>query len=231
MYVVDGTWGFMTLSSNSKSGHWSVVAKANSGALSTGLWNAIDTDAVDTDRSQAGTLPQLLAVRSAGSRKGPHWVRTALYLLHASCYCDTAQTLGPLCVSFSLERKHTGPPKNTAPDGMSSKLEVTEGNTTALCSDNFIFTDAVPQRKPNQALCFSFLRSWCMLTERPLHYASSVCGMMRKTNKLRIKYQTITTLFCLMGKQILFRPTNSLKHFFLTALGKMQPPFWWSIHI
>lgn len=59
----------MTLSSNGKSGHRSVVAKANSGALSTGLWNAIDTDAVDTDRSQAGTLPQLLAMRSAGSRK------------------------------------------------------------------------------------------------------------------------------------------------------------------
>lgn len=111
MYVVDGTWGFMALSSNSKSGHWSVVAKANSGALSTGLWNAIDTDAVDTDRSQAGTLPQLLAMRSAGSWRGPHWVRTAHYLLHASCYCDPAQTPGPLHVCFSLERKHAGPPK------------------------------------------------------------------------------------------------------------------------
>lgn len=74
MYVVDGTRGFMTQSSNSKSGHWSVVAKANSGALSTGPWNAIDTDAVDADRSQAGTLPQLLAVWSAAAKKGPHWV-------------------------------------------------------------------------------------------------------------------------------------------------------------
>lgn len=69
MYVVDGTRGFMTRSSNSKSGHWSVVAKANSGALSTGPWNAIDTDAVDADRSQAGTLPQLLAVWSAAAKK------------------------------------------------------------------------------------------------------------------------------------------------------------------
>lgn len=46
-----------------------MVAKANSGTLSTGLWNAIDTDAVDTDRSQAGTLPRLLAERSVGSLK------------------------------------------------------------------------------------------------------------------------------------------------------------------
>lgn len=110
MYVVDGNWGFMTLSSNSKSGHWSVVAKANSGTLSTGLWNAIDTDAVDTDRSQAGTLPRLLAGTSAGSLKGPHWVRTALYLLHTSCYWDSARAPGAtLTVSLSLERKHNGP--------------------------------------------------------------------------------------------------------------------------
>lgn len=72
MYAVDGPRGFMTLSSNSKSSHWSVVAKANSGALSTWLWNAIDTDAgVDTDKSQAGTQPQLLAARSAGSQMDP----------------------------------------------------------------------------------------------------------------------------------------------------------------
>lgn len=48
-----------------------MVAKANSGARSTEVWNAIDTDAVDADRSQAGRLPQLLAVRRAGSQKGP----------------------------------------------------------------------------------------------------------------------------------------------------------------
>lgn len=59
----------------------------------------------------AGTLPQLLAMTSAGSQKGPHWVRTALYLLHASCYCDTAPTLGPLYVSFSLEWKHAATQK------------------------------------------------------------------------------------------------------------------------
>lgn len=68
MYVVDGTRGFMTPASNSKSGHWSVVAKANSGAPSTAPWNAIDTDAVDAVRSQRGTPPQLLA---AGGAKGP----------------------------------------------------------------------------------------------------------------------------------------------------------------
>lgn len=95
MYAVDGTSEFMTLFSNTKSGHWLVVAKANSSALSTGLWNAIDTDAVDTARLQAGTFPQFLAVRSSGSRKGPHWVWTVLYLLHISCYCDTTQSLGP----------------------------------------------------------------------------------------------------------------------------------------
>lgn len=94
---VDGTWGFMTLFSNTKPGHWSVMAKANSSTLSTGLWNAIDTDAVDTARSHAGTLPQLSTVRSAGSRKGPHWVWTVLYLLHTSCYCDTTQILGQFC--------------------------------------------------------------------------------------------------------------------------------------
>ncbi len=95
-----------------------------------------------------------------------------------------------------LSESTPGPRKNAAPDGTSSKTEVTEGDTTALCNNN----KAVLQRKPNQALCFSFLRSWCMLTERPLHYASSACGMMRKTNKLRIKYQTITTLICFMGE-------------------------------
>lgn len=58
----------MTPASNSKSGHWSVVAKANSGAPSTAPWNAIDTDAVDAVRSQRGTPPQLLA---AGGAKGP----------------------------------------------------------------------------------------------------------------------------------------------------------------
>lgn len=157
MYVVDGTLGFMTLSSNSKSDHWSMVAKANCGTLSTGLWNAIDTDAVDTDTSQAGTPPQLLAMRSPGSRTGPHWVRTALYLLHASCYCDTAQTLGPLCVSFSLEWKHAGLGK-----GWAQKLKW-EGNLTEMCS-HCIPTRSFPQRKPNQALSFSFLTSWYMLT-------------------------------------------------------------------
>lgn len=214
MYVVDGTWGFTTLS-----GHWSAVAKANSGALSTGLWNAIDTDAVDTDRSQAGTLPQLLAMTSAGSQKGPHWMRTALYLLHASCYCDTAQTLGPLYVCFSLEWKRAGPQKGCS-WRHKLKTEVTEGSMTALCN-NCTSTGIFPQRKPNQALYFGFLRSQCMLIERPLHQASSVCGMMRKTNNLRIKYQTITTLFCFMAKRFFSKPTSSFKHFLLTALRKM----------
>ena len=105
MYGVDGTWGFMTLSSNSKSGHWSVVVKANSGALSTGLRNAIDTDAVDTDRSQAGTLPPLLAGTSAGSRKkGPHWWQTC-------CEFPVVATLlrlkGIIYVFFKW--RHTGP--------------------------------------------------------------------------------------------------------------------------
>lgn len=146
----------MTLSSNSKSGHWSVVAKANSGPLSTGLWNAIDTDAVDTDRSQAGTLPQLLAVRSAGSQKWPHWVQTALYLLHASCYCDTAQTLGPLYVSSSLGWEHTGPWKCCS-WWHELKTEVTEENMTGCVAT--VFPQTYSQKEgQNQALYFSFLR-------------------------------------------------------------------------
>lgn len=114
MYSVGGTWGFMTLSSNSKSGHWSVVVKANGGALSTGLRNAIDTDAVDTDRSQAGTLPPLLAGTSAGSwKKGPRWWRTAHYLLWVSCCCHSAQTQGDNLWFFLSEG--TLDPKNVCP--------------------------------------------------------------------------------------------------------------------
>lgn len=45
---------------NGKSGH-----KAKSSTLSTQLRNAIDIDAVDTERSQAETLAQLLELRKA----------------------------------------------------------------------------------------------------------------------------------------------------------------------
>ena len=116
MYVVNGTWGFMTLSSNSKSGYWSVVAKANSGTLSTGQWNAIDTDAADADRSQA------LGSDECCRKKGPHRVPTVVYLPHTSCYCDGVQTAGPLSVALR-EEESTVDPKNAVPDELSSKLK------------------------------------------------------------------------------------------------------------
>lgn len=91
----------MTLSSNSKSGHWSVVAKANSGALSTALWNAIDTDAVDTDRSQAGTVPQLLAVRSCWqSKKGPTGCEQRSTCCTLPVIAVPLRLLGPLTCFF-----------------------------------------------------------------------------------------------------------------------------------
>ena len=53
---MDGTLGFTTLSLDSKLGHWSAVANVNNRGLSTGPWNAIDTDALDTltDSRQEG---------------------------------------------------------------------------------------------------------------------------------------------------------------------------------
>lgn len=107
----------MTLSSNSKSGHWSVVAKANSGTLSTGLWNAIDTDAVDTDRSQAGTLPQLLALKSAGSRKGP----TGCEQRSTCCTLPVIAILQAHFMFLLVLSESTLDPKNAVPDDMSSK--------------------------------------------------------------------------------------------------------------
>lgn len=146
--------------------------------------------------------------------------------------CSTCCTLPVIAILLRLWghfmfllSESTLEPENAVPDDMSSKLkwqkETWQRCVTTVASD-FHFHRHNPTKKPDQALCFSFLRSWCILIERPLHYASSACGIVRKTNKLRIKYQTITTLFCFMVKQILFRPTNSLKHFVLTTLRKMK---------
>lgn len=51
----------------------------------------------------------------------------------------------------------------------------------------------------------------------------SGCGVMRKTNKLRIKYQTITALLCVRVKPILLGPANLSKGLVLT--GENVHPF------
>lgn len=69
-----------------------------------GRWNAIDTDAADSDRRPA----LVLAAKSLGE------CEQRLYLQHASCYCRTAQQIPepPLFFSFPGNEWKHDPEKN-----------------------------------------------------------------------------------------------------------------------
>ena len=196
--VVDSTWGFMTRTSNSTSHHWSVVAKANSGTPSTAMecyWHRCCEHWHIAGRNAATAL--------AGSQKGPHWVRSALYLLHISCYCNSNQILATLFpVLFS---KSTLKTECVVSDYIRSKP--TEGSMTVLCQ-NCIVWRLFPKlcSYAERHICFLSSELWfsqiiSVFNWKPLHNPSSGCGLMRKTDKSRIKYQTITTLFCFTVKK------------------------------
>lgn len=96
-----------------------MVAKANSGALSTGPWNAIDTDAVDTDRSQAGTLPRLLAAR----RESPTGCEQRSTCCTLPVIAIALWLWGHLVFVLVLSGSAPEPPEISAGDDTSSKLK------------------------------------------------------------------------------------------------------------
>lgn len=196
-----------------------MVAKANSSTLSTGLWNAIDTDAVDTDRSQAGTLPQLLAVRSAGSWKGPTGCeqRSTCCTLPVIAILHTLR--GPSYISSSPEWKPTGPRKMLFVMTWAQNWSEWRKHDGAVLTI-FIPMHIFPPRRPNSSLCFSFLMMY-------FSWKISVSSTVRlwcdeKANKRRIKYHTNTPVLLLVVEQVLFRPNSFTEAFrFLTTLRKI----------
>lgn len=77
-----------------------MVANVNRGGLSTGLWNAIDTDAVDnlTDSRQEGCHNPWQCAEWVV--RGPHRLQIGPRSTAPFLFLEMIQTWGPLCLVF-----------------------------------------------------------------------------------------------------------------------------------
>lgn len=197
--------GFIRLCWNGKSGHRCVAAAVACGFITSkrrslrqrDRWNAIDTDAADTDRRPA-------LVRVKESRR----VRTAalpaarfLLLPHSSADPGDATI-------FFLSR-----PWVKARPRKKKEKKTKQGHSDVIvsCLDN-VFPNTYPskQSQKNSGVGYFFFTFPKIMTA---NWGAAGLGIISsgvwgaKTNKLKIKYQAITTLFCSAAEQPLFKPS------------------------
>ena len=126
-----------------------MVANVNNGGLSTGLWNAIDTDALDTltDSRQEGCHnPWQFAERVF---RGPHRRRIGPEPLRPFLLLEMIQTLGPLCLAFGSGVKAKNGPWRYAdalwtetqsePEAGKYELRTRDAVIMGLAADTFTF--------------------------------------------------------------------------------------------